>query len=224
MRISLVLVADFHSPRVSFITALVNGGASVKVAQELARHSDPKLTLNVYTTLGIHDAASALEALPDPDRQPVPAEPKRAVGTCDHSARGMTDPHQLPHQFKRQKAHRGAAERGAASAGKGLSGGCKPSRITALRDPAQPGATSRKSSAAVAQLAEQRFCKPPVDSTKPDPASTCASLRGTPASNTDSSPPETPLDAELQAVIEAWPDLPEAIRAGVVALVKAGGR
>ena len=57
-------VTDFHSLRVSYITLLVKSGASVKVAQELARHSTPVLTLGVYTKLGIHDLAGALGALP----------------------------------------------------------------------------------------------------------------------------------------------------------------
>jgi len=34
--------------------------------------------------------------------------------------------------------------------------------------------------------------------------------------------PATPADPDLSAVVAAWPDLPPAIRAGVVALVKAG--
>ena len=37
----------------------------MKAAQELARHSDPKLTLNVYTKLSIHDLTGALSALPN---------------------------------------------------------------------------------------------------------------------------------------------------------------
>ena len=46
-------VVDFHALRATYITMLVRSGASVKEAQELARHSDPKLTMNVYTKLGI---------------------------------------------------------------------------------------------------------------------------------------------------------------------------
>ncbi len=160
-------VLDFHSLRVSYITALVIGGASVKVAQELARHSDPKLTLNVYTTLGIHDSAAALDALPDLDSKPRPAEPLRAVGTLHHTADVAVGGRLYPRQLERETAQPGAAGRTVASAGKGLSGARKPSRITALRDSAQPGATSRKSSAAVAQLAEQRFCKPQVVGSSP---------------------------------------------------------
>jgi len=39
---------DFHSLRVSFVTNVIEAGASVKEAQVLARHSTPTLTLNVY--------------------------------------------------------------------------------------------------------------------------------------------------------------------------------
>jgi len=39
---------DFHALRVTYVTLLVQAGAYVKEAQSLARHSDPKLTMNVY--------------------------------------------------------------------------------------------------------------------------------------------------------------------------------
>ena len=39
---------DFHSLRVSFISRVIESGASVKEAMEAARHSTPNLTLNVY--------------------------------------------------------------------------------------------------------------------------------------------------------------------------------
>ena len=35
--------------------------------------------------------------------------------------------------------------------------------------------------------------------------------------------PEAPTDPDLAAVVAAWADLPTAIRAGIVAMVKAGG-
>jgi integrase len=46
---------DFHSLRHSYVTMLIKSGASVKVCQELARHADPKLTMNIYTHLTAHD-------------------------------------------------------------------------------------------------------------------------------------------------------------------------
>ena len=35
--------------------------------------------------------------------------------------------------------------------------------------------------------------------------------------------PPKPTDPELAAVVAAWPDLPPALRAGIVAMVKAAG-
>jgi integrase len=54
---------DFHCLRHSFVSMLVKSGASVKVCQTLARHSDPKLTMNIYTHLTVHDVAQGLEGL-----------------------------------------------------------------------------------------------------------------------------------------------------------------
>ena len=44
--------ADFHSNRHSFITSLERAALSPKMAQTLARHSDVRLTLGVYTHVG----------------------------------------------------------------------------------------------------------------------------------------------------------------------------
>ena len=70
------LVADFHANRHTFISNLGRAGVSLTTAQKLARHSDPKLTANVYTHLGVSDRAAAIGSLPAPpstlapDRQP----------------------------------------------------------------------------------------------------------------------------------------------------------
>jgi len=39
---------DFHSLRVTYINLIIENGASVKEAQDLARHSTPEMTMNVY--------------------------------------------------------------------------------------------------------------------------------------------------------------------------------
>jgi integrase len=54
---------DFHCLRHTYVTLLIKSGASVKVCQELARHADPKLTMNLYTHLTVHDVARGLEGL-----------------------------------------------------------------------------------------------------------------------------------------------------------------
>ena len=46
------------------------------------------------------------------------------------------------------------------------------------------------------------------------------SLRAT-AGATGSCQPDVTTGPDLAAVVEAWPDLPEAIKAGIVAMVKA---
>jgi hypothetical protein len=57
-------VLDFHARRMSFVSNLALGGVPLAVAQKLARHSDPRLTANVYTHLGLADLGKAVEALP----------------------------------------------------------------------------------------------------------------------------------------------------------------
>ena len=60
------LYADFHSLRHYFITSLERAGLSPKMAQTLARHSDIRLTLGVYTHVGLHDQTAAIGTLPGP--------------------------------------------------------------------------------------------------------------------------------------------------------------
>ena len=59
-------VVDTHSLRHGYISALARAGVPIKVAQTLARHSDPKLTMNVYSHLTAFDLHGAIaDALPD---------------------------------------------------------------------------------------------------------------------------------------------------------------
>ena len=58
--------ADFHSCRHLFITSLERAGIRPKVVQTLARHSDIRLTLNVYTHAELADQTAAIGVLPGP--------------------------------------------------------------------------------------------------------------------------------------------------------------
>jgi len=120
-------VVDFHALRATYVTMLVKGGASVKEAQELARHSDPRLTMNVYTKLGIHDLAGALNGLPAAEAERVEeiaeadAVSARATGTDGNrprSARCATD--------SARESERGAAVRRGALDSRGRPGSRKP--------------------------------------------------------------------------------------------------
>jgi integrase len=75
-------VADFHSLRGAYISALVRSGASVKTVQTLARHSNPSLTLKRYARADVHDVVGAVETLPNLSPKSSPnAEPMAATGT-----------------------------------------------------------------------------------------------------------------------------------------------
>jgi integrase len=56
-------VADFHALRHSYISLLGRAGVSPKVTQTLARHSDIRLTMNVYSHAQIHDLSAAVDGL-----------------------------------------------------------------------------------------------------------------------------------------------------------------
>jgi len=57
--------AYFHSLRHVYATALPWAAGNVKTAQSLMRHSDPRLTLNVYTHGVPEQERAAIEALPN---------------------------------------------------------------------------------------------------------------------------------------------------------------
>ena len=75
------LVADFHALRHCYVALLDQAGVSLKQAMQLARHSDPKLTMARYGRAQLHDLAAAVESLPalmPPEKSP---ESLRATGT-----------------------------------------------------------------------------------------------------------------------------------------------
>ena len=91
-------VADFHALRHSYITLLSRSGVSPKLAQELARHSDIRLTMNVYTHTGLFDLAGAVDSLPTllPTRTGKEAATLAATGT---DGRGGPRADQKPMRF-----------------------------------------------------------------------------------------------------------------------------
>ncbi|MBX3736691.1 MAG: tyrosine-type recombinase/integrase [Candidatus Didemnitutus sp.] len=66
----------FHSLRYTFATKLACGGVSQRLAQELMRHSDPRLTANVYTDFARLPTFAAVAGLSWHDKsENVPAAP-----------------------------------------------------------------------------------------------------------------------------------------------------
>ncbi|MDD4270930.1 MAG: tyrosine-type recombinase/integrase, partial [Thermoguttaceae bacterium] len=82
------LYADFHAHRHAFISNLGKAGVLLATAQKLARHSDPTLTANIYTHLGVSDKAAAIDMLPE-----CPAYSKNTeLGEQWLNATGTDDP------------------------------------------------------------------------------------------------------------------------------------
>ena len=55
---------DVHSLRHTFATLLARNGVSPSIAQKLMRHSDIRLTMNIYTHIELADTADAVASLP----------------------------------------------------------------------------------------------------------------------------------------------------------------
>ena len=59
-----------------FITSLERAGVKPKMAQTLARHSDIRLTLCVYTHVELSDCSAAIESLPGLPREKHDVNPR----------------------------------------------------------------------------------------------------------------------------------------------------
>ena len=121
------LYADFHAHRHTFISNLGKAGVPLATAQELARHSDPKLTSNTYTHLGVSDKAAAIEMLPDcPDSSAEAAlgeQSLRATGTDDVRAQRTYGDEKGEHQVEQLS---GKSWQDPASSGQTYRGVAKP--------------------------------------------------------------------------------------------------
>ncbi len=106
VRDSAGLVLDFHSFRHGYVSAICTAPVSPRVMMELARHSDPRLTMKRYSRVALTDSARALSYLPKLSGAPTaqaqaaglrmtgtdPVAPLPAVGQDGrHVAQGAQD-------------------------------------------------------------------------------------------------------------------------------------
>ncbi len=89
---------------------MVKSGVNPKTAQSLARHSTIDLTMNVYTSLTVHDQASALASLPAVPDFETPVSTAGAL-----RATGTEGPKKVPALVPRGAGCRRRAAQGAAS-------------------------------------------------------------------------------------------------------------
>jgi len=85
-------VADFHSLRHTFIARMNRGGVPISTAMDLARHSDPSLTLKTYGHISTSDRKAGVEAAAvrgpgaSPQTAPEPPARKRFRECAPHAA------------------------------------------------------------------------------------------------------------------------------------------
>ncbi len=92
--------ADFHALRHTYLSRLGRSGATPKVMQMLARHSDLGITIGRYGHASLHDLASAVDGLPplpasDPQTPKQASVILRATGT-DQTMPGATQVTESP--------------------------------------------------------------------------------------------------------------------------------
>lgn len=89
------LYADFHSNRHLFITSLECAGLSPKMAQTSARHSDIRLTLGVYTHVGLNVQNAAISSLPSPPTGMTSKKPSTEISATE-TERAMSPQQMVP--------------------------------------------------------------------------------------------------------------------------------
>jgi integrase len=78
--------ADFHALRHSYLSALAAAGVGVKELQELARHSDPRLTLGIYTHARAESLGASVARLQLPGCGAEPGNPLAALTRAELEA------------------------------------------------------------------------------------------------------------------------------------------
>jgi hypothetical protein len=256
-------VADFHATRHTHISGIVAGGASVKTAQELARHADPSLTIGRYSHARLHHLQGALETLPGLAHQAPAsqAEPPalRATGTNgatgrEHKQLEKTAANTLDRLLKCGGQKRGQWQ-GEPVQKPAIPGGrhalcshtaanvterhalCNHTAANVTEAPQVVAMSTkrqgRRPAATAGEKAEGRGLEPPTGKPAPDfeSATTCVKSSGK-ARNSEGvgaipgavDPAPRPIDPGLALVIKRWESLPEAVRAGIVAMAKAAAQ
>ena len=210
-------VYDFHSLRCQLATLADRAGASPRTVQRMMRHSTLALT-DRYTRPRAADLDAVAASLPT-FRPPAPAEPLAATGTAGHidhignrsfllhsySADGNSRNQSDSVVMACQNEHFSTNEKPLVSKGFDATG-----RVLSATVASSGGGTRTPDTRIMIPLetATQGASRKPlrVESEKP---------------HTYAIPIPGNLSPDLAAVVDAWPSLPEAIRAGILAMVRA---
>ena len=144
-------IVDFHGLRHTFISNVVQSGASVKVAQELARHSTPTLTIGRYSHTRRADLAAALDVMPSLN--------PGLVGTADARHAESTPQHQ-PQQSLHETVLSGSVGCDRLRAGKRNAARRNSSSVRGLGEPVRSHATRGESAEGRTRTADLRVMNP----------------------------------------------------------------
>lgn len=207
-------VFDFHSLRCQCATLADAAGVSPRVVQRMMRHSTLELT-GRYTRPRAVDVENAADSLPSlrPTADRTEANELSATGTEGKHINERFSPH-LP------TGACGEARFDAERCGIGNLGGLASDCSNVL--PGEELKAGKRSTGERTRTVDLRIMRPQSDSGKLN--------RGKGLRQPDQSP-ATPVpddtcktDPGLAEVVYAWPDLPQAIRDGIVAMVKAASK
>ncbi len=193
--------ADFHALRHTFGTMLSKAGVAPRVAMELMRHTDLRLTMKVYTDPRVFDLSGAVESLPA-----IQAIAATATGTdgknCPVNC-PVSLPLDSPTESNSVQANGGEKRRKAAvitapRRGSSKSVGSPAKNRQVSSNPRSPASKTAVNHAFSEVLPRKLY--------RPAPESTPLSLN---------------LPADLAEVVQAWPHLPDALKGGIAAMVRA---
>jgi len=226
-------VADFHALRHTFITRLARSGVTPAVAKSLARHSTIMLTMDHYTHTVIGEERAALDRLHTLTPPTTTPEAAKATGTYDSQAvaaetgQRATAPatarsrHQMLKCANTGDDAQGDARAGVRAEAPMNAGNSEHLRLSSYtRGPlAQWIEQGTHNHTLEIHKGEQLTDLQQGDSRRAAP-DTARRSEIDPAAGLEGQADTPP---ELAQVIAAWPDLPEAVKAGIMAMVKAAG-
>ena len=210
--------ADFHSLRHSFLTLGGRSGIDLRTLQELAGHSKPELTAR-YSHRRLYDLTGAVAKMPNlvlSKEEPIPLEiPLRMTGTDGESGvpRGVPTGYIRPHR-NAPMCTLGVFDGGSGEVNEHLemtgAGAQKHRPASIFTNEGGGGRTRNLRSDSPATTVPNPIIYKPLTS---NPSSGCTA--GCTRKQSDTGTP----DAELSTIIDAWPTLPEPIKAAIRALL-----